>query len=132
MRIFFALDTFFVADQCVLESAYKTYSQVVGKAARLPGVDVLFICSEPVEVDSEVMKKDLITQFRVERPNEDFESLRLYLCEAIVSAEQELFTKAEAPLASFFLMDEEYAKADVFPSSVGVRELISSPVSTGK
>lgn len=57
MRIFFALDTFFVADQCVLESAYKTYSQVVGKAARLPGVDVLFICSEPVEVDSEEMKK---------------------------------------------------------------------------
>ncbi|WP_210385863.1 hypothetical protein, partial [Corynebacterium sp. HMSC072A04] len=59
-------------------------------------------------------------------------SLRLYLCEAIVSAEQELFTKAEVPLASFFLMDEEYAKADVFPSSVGVRELISSPVSTDK
>ena len=69
MRIFFALDTFFVADQCVLESAYKTYSQVVRKAALLPGVDVLFICSEPVEVDSEEMKKDLITQFRVERPN---------------------------------------------------------------
>ena len=74
MRMFFALDTFFVADQCVVESAYKTYSQVVRKAARLPGVDVLFICSEPVEVDSEEMKKDLITQFRVERPNEDFES----------------------------------------------------------
>ena len=132
MRMFFALDTFFVANQCDLVLAYRTYSQVVRKAVRLPGVDVLFICSEPVEIDSEEMKTDLITQFRIERPNEDFKSLRLYLCMAIVSVERAHFAKVERPLASFFLMDDEYVKADVFPSSVGVRELIPSPSSVDK
>lgn len=132
MRMFFALDTLFVANQCDLVLAYRTYSQVVRKAVRLPGVDVLFICSEPVEIDSEEMKKDLIAQFRIERPNEDFESLRLYLCMAIVSVERARFAKVERPLASFFLMDDEYAKADVFPSSVEVRELVPSPSSVDK
>lgn len=130
--MFFALDTFFVANQCDLVLAYRTYLQVVCKAVRLPGVDVLFICSEPVEIDSEEMKEDLITQFRIERPNEDFESLRLYLCMAIVSVERALFAKVERSLASFFLMDDEYVKADVFPSCVEVRELIPSPSSVDK
>ena len=124
--MFFALDTFFVADESDLGLAYKTYSQVVGKAAHLPGIEVLFVCSEPAEIDSEEMRGDLIAQFRIERPNEEFEKLRLYLCTVIVSAEQAFPAKVDRPLASFFLMDDEYAKADVFPSSVGIRELVSS------
>ncbi|AIU31696.1 MULTISPECIES: hypothetical protein [Corynebacterium] len=121
----FALDTYFVANESDLGMAYRVYSRVVNNAAKKSGIDILFICAEPAGVDSEEMQNDLISQFRIERPAEDFENLRLYLCTAIVSASGESATSEDKPLASFFLMDEEYVRADAFPSSVGCRKLVS-------
>ena len=118
----FNLSTYFIAAEPVLDQAYFTYRQRAREASLLPGVEVLYICTEPVRAESEDMKEDLVAQFRIERPDENWEDLHLYLCTSVVSVGAS-FEEERGSLASLFLMDEEYAVTDKFPSSVGLASL---------
>lgn len=119
----FNLNTYFIAAETVLDRAYFTYCQRAREASLHAGVEVLFICTEPIRAESEAMKEDLIAQFRIERPDENWKDLSLYLCSSVVSVSDPFKEDKQDSLASFFLMNEEYAVTDTFPSSVGLSRL---------
>lgn len=119
----FNLNTYFLAAETTLDQAYFTYCQRAREASLHAGVEVLFICTKPVRAESEAMKEDLVAQFRIERPDENWEDLHLYLCTSVVSVSDPFKEEKQDSLTSFFLMDEEYAVTDAFPSSVGITKL---------
>lgn len=119
----FNLNTYFIAAETTLDQAYFTYCQRAREASLHAGVEVLFICTKPVRAESEAMKEDLVAQFRIERPDENWEDLHLYLCTSVVSVSDPFKEEKQDSLTSFFLMDEEYAVTDAFPSSVGITKL---------
>ncbi|MDO5031933.1 hypothetical protein [Corynebacterium sp.] len=118
-----AVDTYFVANEPSLERAHNRYLNRVCKAEKHEGISILFTCAEASEIDSKEMQEDLISQFKIERPHENHKDLRLFIYTTIVHATDKVLTSHDEPLTSFFLLDEERAPADAFPSSVGFRKL---------
>lgn len=113
------MTTYFIARDTELQRAYQTYVEVAEKAAQHSEIEVTLVSPEPLQEDLGRIKDDLVKQFRIEQPNEEFTNLKLYSCTAIVTASESIFDQ----LGSHFLMDEESAVADEYPSYVSATTL---------